>query len=153
LPGIPRANYMPYPFQILQSESDILFAYSYHNANRVVEMGEPLVPPVDTWMGQSNGRWDGDTLVIETTGLNGKAWLDRAGNHVSRNAVVTERFSLVTPNHIDYQATISDPTVFTSDWTIRMPLYRNIEENAQILEHNCVPFVENLLYSDLIGLE
>ena len=70
-----------------------------------------------------------------------------------RNAIVTERLTLVTSNHIDYQATISDPTVFSSDWTIRMPLYRNIEENAQILEHKCVPFVENFLYSDLIGLE
>jgi hypothetical protein len=85
--------------------------------------------------------------------MNGKPWLDRAGNHMSRNAVVTERLQLVTPNHIMYEATISDPTVFTRDWTIRMPLYRNIEENAQILEHKCVPFVENLLYSDLIGLE
>jgi hypothetical protein len=85
--------------------------------------------------------------------MNGKPWLDRAGNHMSRNAVVTDRFELITDNHIMYEATISDPTVFTSDWSIRMPLYRNIEDNAQILEHKCVPFVENLLYSDLIGLE
>ena len=153
LPGIPRANYLPYPFQILQTESDILFVYSYHSANRLVNMGEPIEAPVDTWMGQSNGHWEGDTLVIETTAQNGKPWLDRAGNYYSRNAVITERLSLMTPNHIDYQATISDPTVFTSDWTIRMPLYRNVEENAQILEFKCVPFVENLLYSDLIGLE
>jgi hypothetical protein len=153
LPGVPRANYMPYPFQILQTQSDILFVYSYHSANRLVEMDEALVPPVDTWMGQSNGRWDGDTLVIETTGLNGKAWLDRAGNQVSNRAVITERLELITDNHIMYEATISDPAYFTSDWTLRMPLYRNVEENAQILEHKCVPHVENLLYSDLIGLE
>ncbi|NND37738.1 MAG: hypothetical protein HKN81_11460 [Gammaproteobacteria bacterium] len=153
LPGIPRANYMPYPFQILQTESDILFVYSYASANRLVEMDEELVAPVDTWMGQSNGDWDGDVLVIETHAMNGKPWLDRAGNHMSRNAIVTERLELVTPDHIMYEATISDPTVFTDDWTIRMPLYRNIEENAQILEHKCVPHVENLLYSDLIGLE
>jgi hypothetical protein len=153
LPGIPRASYMPFPFQILQTESDILFVYSYASANRLVEMDERLEAPVDTWMGQSNGEWDGDTLVIETHAQNGKPWLDRAGNHYSRNAIVTERLTLVTSNHIDYQATISDPTVFSSDWTIRMPLYRNIEENAQILEHKCVPFVENFLYSDLIGLE
>jgi hypothetical protein len=153
LPGIPRANYMPFPFQILQTESDILFAYAYHSTNRLVEMDEPLVAPVDTWMGQSNGHWEGETLVIETHAMNGKPWLDRAGNHMSRNAIVMERFELITPNHIMYEATISDPTVFTRDWTIRMPLYRNVEENAQILEHKCVPFVENLLYSDLIGLE
>lgn len=153
LPGIPRANYMPYPFQIFQTESDILFVYSYHSANRLVEMDERIEAPVDTWMGQSNGQWEGETLVIETHAQNGKPWLDRAGNWYSRNAIVTERLTLMTPNHIDYQVTISDPTVFTSDWTIRMPLYRNVEENAQILEHKCVPFVENLLYSDLIGLE
>jgi len=153
LPGIPRATYMPYPFQILQTESDILFAYSYHSANRLVEMDEPIEAPVDTWMGQSNGRWEGDTLVIETHAMNGKPWLDRAGNYLTRDAIVTERLSLVSPDHIDYQATISDSNLFSSDWTIRMPLYRNIEENAQILEYKCVPFVENLLYSDLIGLE
>jgi hypothetical protein len=153
LPGIPRANYMPFPFQILQTESDILFVYAYASANRLVEMDEPIVAPVDTWMGQSNGQWDGDTLVIETSAMNGKPWLDRAGNYMSRNAVVTERLTLMSNDHIDYQATISDSTVFASDWTIRMPLYRNVEENAQILEHKCVPFVENLLYSDLIGLE
>jgi hypothetical protein len=153
LPGIPRANYMPYPFQILQTERDILFVYSYHSANRLVNMGEPIVPPVDTWMGQSNGHWEGETLVIETTGFNGKEWLDRAGDFVTRNAKVTERMSLLTPNHIAYEATIEDPTIFTRPWTIRMPLYRNIEENAQILEHKCVPFAENLLYSDLLGLE
>ena len=153
LPGIPRANYMPYPFQISQTESDVLFVYSYHSANRLVEMDERIEAPVDTWMGQSNGQWEGDTLVIETHAMNGKPWLDRAGNYLSRNAIVTERLSLITPDHIDYQATISDSTLFSSDWTIRMPLYRNIEENAQILEHKCVPHVENLLYSDLVGLE
>jgi len=153
LPGIPRANYMPYPFQIFQTESDILFAYAYASANRLVEMDEPIEAPVDTWMGQTNGHWEGDTLVMETHAQNGKAWLDRAGNYIGQGAIVTERMTLVTPNHIDYQATISNPAVFTRDWSIRMPLYRNIEENAQILEHKCVPFVENLLYSDLIGLE
>lgn len=153
LPGIPRANYMPYPFQILQTESDILFVYSYASANRLVEMDEPIVAPVDTWMGQSNGRWEGNTLVIETSAMNGKPWLDRAGNYLTRNAVITERLTLVSADHIDYQATIEDPTIFTNPWTIRMPLYRNVEENAQILEFKCVPFVENLLYSDLIGLE
>jgi hypothetical protein len=153
LPGVPRANYMPYPFQILQTESDVLFVYAYASANRVVEMGEPLVAPVDTWMGQSNGQWEGDTLVIETHAQNGKPWLDRAGNWYSNQAIVTERLTLLTPDHIDYQATIRDPSVFTSEWTIRMPLYRNVEENAQILEHKCVPFVENLRYSDLLDLE
>jgi hypothetical protein len=118
-----------------------------------VEVDERIEAPVDTWMGQSNGRWEGDTLVIETHAMNGKPWLDRAGNYLTRNAIVTERLTLASANHIDYEATIEDPTIFSSSWTIRMPLYRNVEENAQILEFKCVPFVENLLYSDLIGLE
>jgi len=149
LPGIPRANYMPYPFQIVQGGGDILFVYAYHSANRLVAMGEPIEPPVDTWMGQSNGQWDGDTLVIESYGFNGKAWLDRAGNHHSPALVVEERLTLVTPDHIDYQATLTDPRTYSEPWSIRMPLYRMIEPNAQLLEHKCVPFVEELLYKDL----
>lgn len=151
LPGIPRANYMPYPFQIVQGGggSDILFVYAYHSANRLVAMGAPIEPPVDTWMGQSNGHWDADTLVIESYGFNGKAHLDRSGNHFSAAARVTERLTLTTPDHIDYQAEIRDPRTFSEPWTIRMPLYRMIEPSAQLLEHKCVPFVEELLYKDL----
>ena len=149
LPGIPRANYMPYPFQIVQGGGDVYFQYAYHSANRLVNMGAPIEPPVDTWMGQSNGRWDGDTLVVETYGFNGKAWLDRSGNHHSPALVVEERFTLVSPNHIDFQATLTDPRTYSEPWTIRMPLYRMIEPNAQLLEHKCVPFVEKLRYQDL----
>ena len=149
LPGIPRASYMPYPFQIIQGGGDILFAYSYHSANRLVAMEEHREPPVDTWMGQSNGTWDGDTLTIETYGFNGKAWLDRSGNHHSPALRVTERFTLATPHHIDYEATLTDPRTFSEAWTIRMPLYRLVEPNAQLLEHKCVPFVEEMRYKDL----
>jgi hypothetical protein len=149
LPGIPRANYMPYPFQIVQDGGDILFIYEYASANRLVAMQERIEPPVDTWMGQSNGHWEGDTLVIETYGFNGKAHLDRAGNHMSPAAVVTERLSLITPDHINYEATINDPRTFSEEWTIRMPIYRRIEPYAQLMEFKCVPFVEEKLYKDL----
>jgi hypothetical protein len=149
LPGIPRATYMPFPFQIVQGGGDILFVYTYASANRLVNMGEPIVPPVDTWMGQSNGRWDGDTLVVETTGFNDRTWFDRAGNYHTSALKVTERFTPVSENHLDYSATIEDPNVFTRPWTINMPLYRHIEADAQILEFKCVPFVEELLYKDL----
>ncbi len=149
LPGIPRATYMPFPFQIVQGGDDILFVYSYASANRLVNMGEPIVPPVDTWMGQSNGRWEGDTLVVETTGFNGSTWLDRSGNYHTNALKVTERFEPVSQNHLQYSATIEDPNVYTRAWTISMPLYRHIEPNAQILEFKCVPFVEELLYKDL----
>jgi hypothetical protein len=149
LPGIPRATYMPYPFQIIQGGGDILFVYEYASANREVFMSNHQQPPVDTWMGWSNGHWEGDTLVIETNGFNGMTWLDRAGNYLSSAMKVTERFTLAGENHLQYQATIEDPNVYSRPWTISMPLYRRIEPNAQLLEFKCVPFVEELLYKDL----
>jgi hypothetical protein len=153
LPGIPRATYMPYPFQIVQGSGDILFVYAYASANRLVNMSEVVEPPIDTWMGESNGKWDGDTLVITTTGFNDRTWLDRAGNYHSPAMKVTERFKPIDRNHIDYEATIEDPEVFTKPWTIKMPLYRHIEENAELLDFKCVPFSEKLLYGDLFGYD
>jgi hypothetical protein len=149
LPGIPRATYMPFPFQIVQGGGDILFVYSYATANRLVNMGEPIEPPVDTWMGQSNGRWEGDTLVVETTGFNGLTWLDRAGNHHGSTLKVTERFTPVGESHLQYSATLEDPSTYSRAWTISMPLYRHIDPLAQVLEFKCVPFAEELLYKDL----
>ena len=149
LPGIPRATYMPFPFQIVEGGGNILFVYTYASTNRLVNMGEPIVPPVDTWMGQSNGRWEGETLVIETTGFNGMTHFDRSGNYATSSLKVTERFVPVGENHLQYSATIEDPNVFSRPWTINMPLYRHIEPNAQVLEFKCVPFVEELLYKDL----
>jgi hypothetical protein len=149
LPGIPRATYMPYPFQIFQGTGDILMVYTYNSANRTVFMSDHQEPPVDTWMGRSNGRWEGNTLVIETTGFNARAHLDRAGNHFSSSLKVVERFTLENANVIRYEATLEDPQTYSKPWTIRMPLYKHVEENAQLLEHKCVPFVEELLYKDL----
>lgn len=156
MPGIPRAAYMPYPFQIVQGEGDlILFAYEYANANRPVFMNpaDHEIAPVDTWMGRSNGRWDGDTLVIEVNSNIDQTWFDRAGNHHSSAMVVTERYSLVNDNLMQYEATIDDPETFTEPWTIRLPLYRRMEENARLLEFNCVEFAEELLYGELMTKE
>jgi hypothetical protein len=165
LPGIPRATYMDHPFQIIQGNNDdILMVYEYASANRVVHMEEVGIPPIDTWMGTSYGQWDGDTLVVTTLALGpglvklpagemveGVTWLDRAGNYLTNHATVTERFTLAEGgNHIMYSATIDDPTIYTRPWTISMPIYRRMEENAQLLEFKCVPFSENLLYGDLI---
>jgi hypothetical protein len=149
LPGIPRATYMPYPFQVFQGDRDILIAYSYATSNRTIHMSNHQEPPVDTWMGRSNGRWQGDTLVVETTGFNARAHLDRAGNHFSPALKVTERFTLESPTVIRYEATLEDPQTYSAPWTIRMPLYKHVEENAELLEHKCVPFVEELQYKDL----
>jgi hypothetical protein len=165
LPGIPRATYLPYPFQIVQGGGDdMLMVYEYANANRVIEMRDVEVPPIDTWMGTSFGKWEGDTLVVVTLSQgpgevklpggvmepNGVTWLDRAGNYLSPHATVTERFTKVGDNHIQYSATIEDPELYTRPWTISMPLYRRMEPNAQLLEFRCVPFSEQLLYGDLL---
>src|SRR5512139_2274882 len=150
LPGIPRATYMNYPFQIVQSgNDDMLFVYEYANANRVIHMQPVEVPPIDTWMGTSYGAWEGDTLKVVTLAQNGMTWLDRAGNYLSGGATVTERFKLVDADHINYEATIEDPSVYSKPWKISMPLYRRVEPNAQLVEFNCVTFSEQLIYGDL----
>jgi len=149
LPGVPRANYMPYPFQIVQSPKNILFAYEYASANRVVNMEKPTEAPVDSWMGWSNGKWVGDTLEVEVKSLNGKAWLSRAGDFTTDGVVVNERFTMTDGDHINYEATITDPKVFSRPWKISMPLYRRVEKNAQLLEFKCVEFAEEMLYGHL----
>jgi hypothetical protein len=156
MPGIPRATYMPYPFQIVQGEGDlILFAYEYANANRPVHMNpdDHMIAPVDLWMGHSNGRWEGDTLVIEVNSNIDQTWLDRAGNHHSSAMIVTERYTLIDEHLMQYEATIEDPQTFSRPWTIRMPLYRRMEDNARLLEFNCVEFAEELLYGELMTRE
>ena len=151
LPGVPRATYLPYPFQIIQGTNKIMIVYQYADANRTIHMdkGKPQPAPIDSWMGRSHGRWEGDTLVVDTQGFNGQAWLDRAGNFTSENARVVERFVRTGPDHMTYEATIEDSTVFTRPWKISMPIYRRIEKNAQILEFKCVEFTEELLYGNL----
>ena len=154
MPGIPRATYQPCPFQIFQGDGDILMVYPFASTNRVINIEKHADAVVDTWMGYSNGRWEDDTLVVETTGFNGRTWLDRAGNHHSNQLKVTERFTLLGPDHIQYEATLEDPQTYSEPWTIEMPLYRIIDEDAQLLEHKCVPFTDQLLYHDLLeGLE
>jgi hypothetical protein len=147
--GVPRSNYMPYPFQIVQGQRDILFVYEYASSNRIVHMSNHQEPPVDSWMGWSNGKWDGDTLVIEVTGHNDDTWFDRSGNHHSNQLKVTERFTPQGDNVLQYEALIEDPRTFSRPWRIRMPLYRRVEPNVQLLEFKCVEFSEELLYGDL----
>ena len=146
MPGIPRAAYMPYPFQIIQSPTDILMVYQYATANRLINMGKPQEAGADSWMGTNNGHWEGETLVVDVTGLNGLAWFDRAGNFASDTLHVVERFTRIGPDHMAYEATMEDPAVFTRPWKIGMTLYRSVEKNAQILDFKCVEFAEELLY-------
>jgi hypothetical protein len=146
LPGVPRAAYMPYPFQILQSANAIFIAYEYAGATRNIYLKDPGPAPVDSWMGQSVGRWEGDTLVVEVTGMNDQTWFDRSGNYHSEKLHVVERYTRTSPDVMQYEATIDDPKIFTRPWKISMPLYRRQEKNAQLLDFKCVEFVEELLY-------
>jgi len=149
LPGVPRATYMPFPFQILHSEKAIFFAYEYAGAVRDVFLKDPGPAQIDTWMGQSVGRWEGDTLVVDVTGFNDQSWFDRAGNHHSEALHVVERYTMTDPDHIQYEATIEDPNVFTRPWRISMPLYRHINKDARLQQFKCVEFVTELMYGHL----
>jgi hypothetical protein len=146
LPGVPRATYMPYPFQILQSQSAVFFAYEYAGAVRNIYLKDPGPPPVDAWMGQSVGRWEGETFVIESNGYNDSTWFDRAGNFHSEAMKVTERITRTGPDVLSYEASIDDPNTFTRPWKISLPLYRRLEKNVQIMDFKCVEFVEELMY-------
>src|SRR5215472_3866291 len=146
LPGVPRATYIPQPFRILQSASQIFIAYQYAGAARNIYLKDPGPAPVDSWMGQSFGHWEGEALVVDVTGFNDSSWFDRAGNFHSDALHVVERYTRTSPDVIAYEATITDPNVFTRPWKISMPLYRRQEKNEQLLDFKCVEFVEELLY-------
>jgi hypothetical protein len=146
LPGLPRAMYMPYPFEITQAVDKVHLAYAFATTARTIHLGEVDPPPADAWMGHSVGRWEGDTLVVDVSHFNDKTWFDRAGNFHSAALHLTERFTLRTPDVIDYEVTIEDPNVFTRPWRIAMPLYRRMEPNIQLLEYRCTEFAEEFLY-------
>jgi hypothetical protein len=148
MPGVPRATYLPHPFQIVQSDDDVMIVYQFAGAVRNIAMNTHREAPVDSWMGWSNGRWEGDTLVVEVSGLNAN-WLDRSGNYATEARRVTERYTLVEANHIQYEATIEDRAVFARPWTMRMPLYRRLEPGVQLMDFRCVEFAEELMYGDL----
>jgi hypothetical protein len=149
LPGVPRATYMPFPFQIVQSDTAFFINYEFAGAVRNVFLKDPGPPEVDSWMGQSVGHWEGDTFVVQAAGFNDQSWFDRAGNHHSAALKVTERYTMTDADHIQYVATIEDPETFTRPWTMSMPLYRRVEKNAQLGQFKCVEFVTELMYGQL----
>ena len=146
LPGVPRANYMAMPFQILHSDKAVFIAYEYAGAVRNILLKDPGPAPVDSWMGQSVGVWEGDTFVVTVTGFNDQSWFDRAGNHHSDKLKVVERYTPQGPDHLWYEATIEDPATFSKPWKMRFPLYRHINPDARLNQFKCVEFVEELMY-------
>lgn len=149
LPGLPRATYMGFPFEIVQSPQFLAFTYEFDFASRVVNIGMKSKAPVDSWMGWSSGSWDGDTLVVDVTGMVEDTWFDRAGDYHSDELHLTERYTPTGPNSLLYEVTVNDPKVYTRPWKMSMPLYRRLDKNIQLLEYNCVPFVEELMYGHL----
>src|SRR5271166_2886123 len=146
LPGVPRATYMPYPFEIFQNATSMFIAYEYAGAARDIYLKDPGPAPVDSWMGQSVGHWEGDTLVVDVKGFNDQSWFDRAGNFHSDQLHVVERYTRTSADVISYEATIEDKAVFSRPWKISLPLYRRQEKNVQLMDFKCAEFVEELLY-------
>ena len=149
LPGIPRAMYMPYPFQITQSTDKVHMSYTFGQTARTIHLDEVEGPPDDTYMGHGVGRWEGDTLVVDVTDFNGKNWFDRAGNFHSIDLRLEERFTPISTDAFLYEVTIEDPNVFTQPWRIAMPIYRRLEPNMTLLEYPCIEFAEEFLYGHL----
>ena len=150
LPGVPRATYMPHPFEIVQSPRKIGILYEFGHATRQIPLdGSPHPDGLpDAWMGDSRGRWENGTLVVDVNGFNDQSWFDHAGNHHSDALHVVERYSLTDPGHIQYEATMEDPKVFTRAWKISMPLYRRLEKNARPLEYECVFYLQEERYKN-----
>ena len=141
LPGVPRITYMPFPFQIVQTPKEVALLYEYAHAARHVYMDTPhLADGITWWMGDSRGRWEGDTLVVDVNNFNDKTWFDRSGNFHSDALHVIERYTLIDKDHIYYEATIEDPRVFSRPWKMSMPLYRRIDKSMQLLDYECYAF-------------
>jgi hypothetical protein len=142
LPGVPRATYMGFPFQIVQTPTQTSFLYEYaHTVRNIFMNSQHPRGPIEWWMGDSRGKWEGDTLVVDVVHFNDQTWFDRAGNHHSEQLHVIERYTLMSADHINYEVTIEDPKVFTRPWKMRMPLYRRLDVNMQILDYECYGFL------------
>jgi hypothetical protein len=142
LPGVPRITYMPFPFQIVQSRNQVNILYEYDHAIRYVYMNKPHPQGhIDWWMGDSRGRWEGNTLVVDVVDFNDETWFDRAGNFHSDELHVVERYTPTGPDHMNYEATIEDPKVFTRPWKMSMTLYRRQDRNMELLEYECYEYL------------
>jgi len=142
LPGVPRITYMPHPFQIFQFPDRVVILYEYLHTTREIFTDGSRHPtlPVEFWMGDSRGRWEDNTLVVDVTLFTGETWFDRVGNFHSDALHVVERYTRTGPDHLLYEVTIEDPKVFTRPWKMRMPVYRRQEPNSQLLEFECYAY-------------
>lgn len=142
LPGVPRAMYLPHPFQIVQGTNKISMQFEWARASRTIHLDPAEVPPTETWMGHSLGRWDGNTLVVTSTDFNDLTWFSRAGDFHSNQMKLTERLTPLGSDALRYEVTVDDPVVFTRPWKMSMVIYRHLEDDAQIMDHQCVELTE-----------
>jgi hypothetical protein len=144
--GVPRIMYMPFPFEIVQTPTQITILSEYaHTVRRIYmnsEHPEGEAGDIEWYMGDSRAQWEGDTLVVDVKHFTGETWFDRSGNFHSNALHVVERFTRTGPDHLRYEATITDPKTFTRPWQIRMPLYRRVEPGARVLEYECPAMLE-----------
>ena len=149
LPGVPRATYMPFPFEIFQSPNYVAIVYEYVQATRIIYTDGSAHPDgIDFWMGDSRGHYEGDTLVVDVTNLNDQTWFDKAGNFHSDALHVVERYTPVDRYVMRYEVMIEDPKVFTRPWTMKMFLYRHREEHFQLLEYACHAYAYEETYGE-----
>ncbi|MBV9768666.1 MAG: hypothetical protein JOZ32_03770 [Bryobacterales bacterium] len=143
LPGVPRANYMPYPLQIFQTAKYVAILYEYVHAYRLIALdGSKHPDDVDFWMGDSRGHWEGNALVVDVRDNNDQTWFDAAGDFHSEALHVVERYTRTGLDTISYEATIEDPKVFTRPWKISLPLYRHSDKKVQLMEYDCYAYEE-----------
>jgi len=137
MPGVPRIMYLNYPFQIFQTGDHVAITFEWSQVYRLVYTnGKPGPKGIDFWMGDSRGHWEGDTLVVDVTDHNDQTWFDKAGNFHSDALHVTERYTLLNADTLQYEATIEDPKIFTKPWKISMPFSRR-KDMTRILEFQC----------------
>jgi len=138
LPGVPRIMYMPFPFQIFQTPDQIVMVFEYDRGVRNIYTNGTPHPrgPLNWWLGDSRGRWEGNTLVVDVVYFTDQTWFDRAGNFHSDALHLVERFTPAGPDHINYEVTVEDSNVFTRPWTMRTVFYRRKEPNVRVLEYD-----------------
>ena len=147
LSGVPNSMYHGEERQLLQTPEYLVVLTGNAHTYRIIPLQErpPVGEDIRLWEGVSGGRWEGNTLVIETTNQNAKSWLDQSGTFYTQDVHVTERLTLVDPDTIHYQATLDDPHVFTRPFTVAFPYRRNAVEGFEMPEHACYENNEGLL--------
>jgi hypothetical protein len=141
LPGVPRAVYTPFPWEVVEKPGLVVFLYEYPHGIRIVHTDGSHEHPkgrdvLNTWMGDSVGHWEGDTLVVDVNGFNDQTWLDMSGNFHSDQLHVVERYTMKDSKNIEYEATLDDPKVYTRPWTMKFPIAAT--KGQDIMEFECL---------------